>query len=208
MAGPIPAIGQVYRVTYDLTMFGQKLMSTFSYRLSTLGTEADTDAVCTGLRNAMVGGMIFEGTYQLAIPGQVTWDNVWVQCIYPVRVRKLVFAKAVIGSNAGVASTANVAASIERRGALANRNNVGRLQLPAPTDAASIGSGSIPPGAYLTSLTNFAAKVILPATTALGAVLGPVLTKNPIDATFANVIEAFAKTTVRVMHRRTVGVGK
>ena len=208
MAGPVPAIGQIYRVTYDLTMFGQKLMNTFEYRLSTLGAEVDTDAVCTGLRNTMVGGMVFEGTYQLAIPLQVACDNIWVQCIYPTRVRKLVFVKNVLGSNAGTASTANVAASIERRGVLANKHNVGRIQVPGCTDAISVVNGSIPAGAYLTSLNNLAAKIILPATTAGGSVLGPVLTKNPVDATFANITEAFAKTTVRVMRRRTVGVGK
>lgn len=208
MAGPVPAVGQVYRVTFDLTMFGQKLMNTFSYRLSTVGTEVDSDAVCTAMDVVLATAGNMLPKYRPCVAPSVAIDNLWIQNVYPARVRKLVFLKATIGTAAGTSNTANLALSIERRGVLANRHNVGRVQIPAPDDIMNLVNGSFPAGAYLTAVIAFAAQMLVPITTAGGSVLGPVLTKNPIDATFANVTEAIPKTTARCMRRRTVGVGK
>ena len=203
-----PAVGQIYSVTFDLTMFGQKLMNTFQYRLGTIGTAITTDDVCDGMNTVMNTAGNMYAKYRACVTAQVTHNNTWIQVAYPARQRKKVYAIGVAGSWTGTAYTANTAVSIERYGPAANRHNIGRVQIPSADDATSINNGLVSGAGYLTVLNAFAAQMLQPLTTAAGSVLGPVLVRSPIDGNYEFLLGTSVQTTVRVMRRRTVGVGK
>jgi hypothetical protein len=202
------AVGQIYRVTFDLTMFGQKLMNTFSYRLKTIGAEADSDALGTAMDTVLSAGLNLQSKYLAIVSPQVTLANTWIQLIYPSRVRKQIFLKGIAGAAAGTSQTANVAVSVERFGGLANRHNVGRVQIPACDDAGHISNGVISGVLYLADINTFATQMKQSITTLGASVLEPVLVPRAGGPTFQLISGTIVQSTVRVMRRRTVGVGK
>lgn len=202
------AVGQYYRVTHDLTMMSQRLMNTFNYRLDTVGTETDNEALGIAMRLVLNAAGRLRAKYLLAIPPQVTLANTWIQTLWPTRMRKQTFVDALPGTLAGIASSANTAASIERNGDRASRHDIGRIQLPAANDTGSITNGVITAAGYLAALNALGLEMITTITTAGGSVLRPVLLRTPVDGSFSYVIGGTVQTTLRVMRRRTVGVGK
>lgn len=199
---------QVYRVTYDLTMFGQKLMNTFSYRVGVIGSEPDTDTLCDNIETVLSGLTNLEAKYRACLPPQVTIANTWIQVIYPTRIRKKVYVRNLAGLWTGVALTANTAVSIERFGAVANRHNIGRVQLPSGDDVTSMNNGLVAAGAYTTALTALATQIPANLSTIGGTVMNPVLVQSPVNANYNYITGANLQPTMRVMRRRTVGVGK
>lgn len=202
-------VGQIYLVTFKGTMAGQTLLNTFRYRLETLGTAITTADITTNMDLLIASGGNLSPKFIGAVPPQYTLDERWYQCVSPSRIRKVIVNAALAGTFAGTGSTPNASVSIERFAEVATRHGVGRLQLPAANDSANVTNGIINGPGYTGALAALAAQMILPLTLpTVGSTMKPVLQDLRNPGVFNYIIGASAKNTMRVMRRRTVGVGK
>lgn len=186
---------------------GQQLIHTFHYKLTTVNGDPYTEALDAFL--AFQFGASGIATALLPImPSNYRMETHRAQVIFPTRRR---YVEALIdtpGAWASAARTPNTAMSIKRIGLAATRQGVGRLQVPIGDDLMT--NGTI-------NLAGIAAE-LLDIDTAMeleftppgdGNVYQPVLFGKDANGNLTNtpIIEVAAMTTVRTMHRRTVGLG-
>lgn len=186
---------------------GQTLMNTFPYRCSTFSGTPTQDAALEALFNALTDENDLVDKFLDCLSSTYELKNVWLQIIRPTRRRKISYAMLDTGTYAAVMDTSNVQASITRFGADANRRNIGGIRLPMPTSPDAMQGGVIAVD-YKEVLVLLASQMIQPVTT-VGAVATwipqvgvPAPSASPIPA-----VASVAQDTVRVLRRRTVGLG-
>lgn len=111
------------------------------------------------------------------------------------------------GTNAGTECTAsNVAAVITKLPIIAQKGVVGSFHFPGlPADAYTAGSLTVAYGAFMSSIAT--RLIVQHNLTVSGALLVPILfRRGPFNA-FNPVVSTVRQTTLRVMRRRTKGVG-
>jgi len=209
MAAPA-AVGQVYLMTLKGTMDGQLILNTQHYLLSNLTAPYTIDDVANDIDAWWRSLIVFPtpyGRYLFCLPPEYNHDQTWIQCIDPVRYRKKVFGGLGAGQSINSGKWANSGQTITRRGDLANRANIGSFHMVLPsTDPGAGGSIS---GLALAALSNMAdvLKLTIPLAGAIGT-MEPVLYHRQKVPNFSLITQTVAQTTVRTMHRRTVGLGK
>lgn len=205
-------IGDIYETRFNYTLYGQRLMNVLHYK------QLIADPAGTNPANLVIDGLQVAGGMQAvirqAIPSDCSLDSIDAQLIYPTRKRYIRRVVGLPGQWESAATTANVAASIEKYTALAGRNQVGRIQIPiSPLADACVGGFTTPD--MRAALQDIAAQIpfVLHAADSVLAQFGPVLfhRQNPqtpnIPPSYNDIAGAFAMDTVRVMTRRTVGRG-
>lgn len=209
MADPVPGIGDIYQVTFRSTLFNQMILNTFLYRLESTAGLTSVFSIYNDLDNYVEGAGSLKPTFLAVTPTNMTLNQIWIQRIYNGRVRKSVYGVGLPGSAGAAANTANQAASIERRGDLANKHNVGRLQVVIPSGSTWQDSGEVT-SAGLTALVDLADAMTSTLTGGPGTtIFTPVLArKTGLTYSFDYITVATPQLTVRTMRRRTVGVGK
>ena len=205
-AYPAAQVADRLIVTYVGDLLNQRIMSTFWYGISSLIGVPTLGDVMDELRAKLITANNLRDDYLSCCPPQYTLNETWVQFVRPTRYVKKVYVDAQAGTFAGDAHTANIAAVIERRGVTASRKSVSTLHVPCPTANSAITGGSITAG-YATPLADLATQVATQVTTATGYVLDPVIDNGVGGTNFTAIGLAFPQTTVRVMRRRTVGLG-
>lgn len=203
------AVGQIYQVTFRCSLFNQRVLNTFKYRLDVLPAAASTDDIADRIDARISTAANLIADWRATQPIQITLLFVDVQCLWPIRVRKKSYAKNQAGlyvDNGAI--NVNSAISITRRGTLATRHSVGRLQLIAPMGADTIDEGAIANAGYRSALEDLAEQMLQPIVPGTAEVLTPVLTRNPVDANYEYVTDTVVQETVRTMRRRTVGIGE
>jgi len=206
------AIGNIALVTARGTLAGQQILSTFHYRCTSLGSSFGTP---TQTAMAELIGAIVDPAISLhsrlidVMPSNYTLNRWTAQVIQPVRYAEV---KGTVldttGASGAIASTANIAAVITRRGVLGNRSNVGSLHLPYP-DALTETTTGVISAAFLADLDLLAANMRQTLTlTPSTIVFAPVLYNKGKTPNYTDITASFAQSTIRVMRRRTVGVGR
>lgn len=197
-------------VVFESTLFDQRVLNTYHYFCITGPTVATDRYTIYGEMMdwiELAGGL--KETFLDMVSDQLTLDSVRIQFRSPGRLMYKRFPVGQAGSLTGDANTANIGASIERRGGEALRTNIGRLAI-AGIPSASIVAGKITAPA-LVLLGDHATVVQQDATLTSGAAFSPCLWSeqpggaDPIFQTF--IFDAAPQTTARTQRRRTVGLG-
>jgi len=209
MADPVPVVGDLYQVTFKLQAFNQVCLNTFHYRLESLGGRTSVFVIQADLIGFMQRAADIQEKFLAVTPSNVTLQEIWCQRISAVRVRKTVADVFLDGTADEEAQTANVAASIERRGDLASRQSIGRLQVMIPGGTVWQIDGHITAAAEL-KLNALADLLPAGETGAPGtAIFAPVLVRRSgLSYTYQPITAAGAMFTTRTMRSRTVGHGK
>jgi len=218
------SVGDVFSFSLQQRLFGQVCYNTWALKINELGSTVD--------ELEWLNGMFVDGTGYMNIAGglrdeirnlqsdEVTHTNWIVSRVSPTLTPLYTFP--IITNPDGVidgtCETANIALSIERKGALPGRRQRGRIALlgvPATGYAA---------GQFLTGTLTQAGDIALEMVGLkdAGAELGQfnmgfwspahdgVVDGAPVhyDAQFVVCYSAQAKPTVRVQRSRTIGVGR
>lgn len=201
-------VGDTIRCDVVGSLFGQQIISTFAYRIIIESTDADPIAASTSWANQWQAGAVSPYTAFLnCCPPQYTANQIRVQKIRPVRFSPGVAAVADVGQDLNNTENTNSSAVITRAASLSGRRFVGSLHLPGLA-AGNMDNGSVALG-FLIKMGTLASRMLNDFTDLVGATKGvPVLvhkTGLPADSALTRAI---TQQTVRVMRRRTVGVGK
>lgn len=205
---PIVTAGDVIQVNLNGTLDGQKILNTFFYGASVVSGIPSTHTFAAAVNSTLgAAGALFSKFLQCC-PAAYTLVSVDIQDVAPVRYVKDTFTNGTGGTSTLDASTANLAATITRRGDLAKRTNIGSLHIPYPNLDPGV-SGGFVSAAMTSNLNALAAQMVLNFVLAGGVgTIVPVLWKRPLATSVVNITQAIPRETLRTMRRRTVGVGK
>jgi hypothetical protein len=209
---PNVALTDLLRFVYEGTLLGQQIRTTWAYRVTSLTGPAATlvdaleafrtDPQTVALKNAFLD----------CVPSNYTLNNVAYQWHHADSwYSRMEFEIDEVGAN-GVALTPNIQAGITRRGVLARRQGVGGIRIPVASEAAQI-TGGLVTNATLLKLRDLASlmddKIFANTIAGTSMTFTPVIIRQTgTPEVYTNeVAETFAQETVRVMRRRTVGLG-
>lgn len=143
------------------------------------------------------------------LPNNYVTEFVRLQPVYPTRLRAVDFTWTSTGLYSQAAGTSNLASSIERYSKLNRRRGVGRVQVPTPSGV--FANGILSTAGYITALTALSVAMRSDLTTSDPGTIGtwlPVIHNTSAAQPLTSYVDGTSvKTTVRTMHRRTVGLG-
>jgi len=200
-------VGDLMTWTLVGRVHGQRTMNTFHYRAriaSSLPTQAAAAAAFDTFSKA-AGGL--EARLRGCTSQAFAIEERWFQIIKPARFEKIIITGSVAGNLDVAQTTQNIQASITRRGEMGNRKNVGGIRVVLGTSDDVVQNGIIEPGqvANLELLAQSMEQTVVTA----GAVVtwDPLVSMPANTADYVNISQCFVQTTVRVIRRRTVGLG-
>lgn len=205
-----PLVGMKLLLTYRGLLNGQTVLNTFWYRLVVLGTELTVKDLLDNTNDKLNLPFGFRDTYASCLPSNHTIVESWLQVIKPVRLVRQSYTDGNTGDLLEAFSS-NVQASITRRGELATKSAIGAVHIPIGGADDQYQVGILTNSALKTNLTSFADKMLddIEVPDVGGAIWRPIVF-NPTNTTYPNghdVISTGVQSTVRVMRRRTVGLG-
>jgi hypothetical protein len=201
-------VGDVIQVLYQGLWHGQRTLSTFKYGVSTLIGTPSVGAFASGMFGILNAAGSTIPLFLGCCPPQYFLNQVLIQTIAPTRVVSSVFAVSSNGTFGMDSSTANLAGVITRRGQLANKKNRGSLHVPLANLDTAISNGTIG-AAYQTALGLLSDDMLLNVNpTGLGTCIPVLLKSKGLTSDAIPLVSGIVQLTVRVMRRRTVGVGK
>lgn len=200
------ANGDRVLVSFTGTLLGQRIINTFLYRLESVPAETDYDATMdlffAELNDA--AGMI--PAWLDCLPENITNTQAWLQVIRPARLRRKIYT-VVGGGGRSIAQTSNIQASITRQGELAGRRSIGGVRIPLNDTGLDYENGVLGL-AMKNALQALADEMIETLEVGPGAIrfIPQVGTPKPPLNSF-DLKDTFVQDTVRVLRRRTVGLG-
>jgi len=200
------SVGQTVLVNVIGRYMGQTTMNSYPYLVSAVTGTVTIASAAAALNTALnAAGALFKKQLACA-PQNWTFMESWVQFIRPVRYRKFVFEIDEIGTFVDVDSgTPNVQASIERFAEESGRHDQGAVRIPIGTDSTSI-QGGLVTNALKTALLALAVQMELNII-AGGVTFLPITGLVAPTWTPLRLAGTSVKDTVRVIRRRTVGLG-
>jgi len=202
-------VGDIYALTYRGTLAAQTIMSTFAYRLQSLdGTPTVVtiyDFMDT-LFNDTASNL--KDLLQDVLPDNYLFVDCRIQRVATQRIDAKIYDLTPAGGNFGFdATTANLAGVILRRGEVATRKSQSTLHLPYADKETGLANGLVS-ASYKTVAgalaTYIKADKTLPTTT---MVIRPVVYNRGSSPNFTAITRTAVQDTLRVMRRRTVGLG-
>lgn len=191
------------------TLFGQKVLNVFHYRVE---FDSGLPTYAQAIKAAADGFGVGTNNPTLALLAcacaAYTLDGIWAQRIYPTRDRGYYSAFALPGTNAGTCGSGNQSATIEKWSWVGTRHGIGATHVPGvPQESQVDGKWN---NAYTTLLTALAGKIATPYSppTDTACVMTPVILNRAAKAASVALNGTSVQSTVRVMRRRTIGVGK
>jgi len=190
-------------------LHNQRIMMTFPYLCDEVGASIQQSDAFAALRDQLCVAGGFMDKLKAVLPNNFEDLALWFQVIAPVRYSKYTLSSTATGAFNDVnAQTPNLAAVVTRRADRAGRKYRGSVHIPLPTSADLFSGGVLDTG-YKTLVQQFANKVDDAIHTATPLInLTPSLFHKPLSVDPTPIVEAFAQDTVRVMRRRTVGLGE
>lgn len=189
----------------------QRIMNTFSWGVELApAAGVDWDNFVTTFNTHLVAAGSLIPAIRQATPVSYVITEIWYQyCNIAGRFRLTKRAHNLEGQWPVAGSTANLAGVITRRGDLAQRNNQSNLHILAPSDT-SAATGGVLTQAYKSALETIKAeimevRIINPAAGAVSLV--PVIANGPLATQVTPITTVDVQSTMRVMRRRTVGLG-
>lgn len=202
--------GDLVQTNLNMSMNGQRLMNTFHWRFEkTASGPLDGPTVLAALNDLLAS----DSTWYLqnirpAVHTSLLFDNLTSQKIRPSRWRSVKKTLALAGTSTGVPAPQNAAVSMSRWGLLAYRGAQGRIQVPGAV-MADITDGKLNASGVSDFGTPSVTLAFAETVTGAGRFV-PVLAKlvESTGYSFNEITGTDLQTTIRVMRRRTVGVGK
>lgn len=201
------AAGSIMAVSAVGTMNGQETITTVHYRYANLtGTIPDGRAAIMTVLAAIRLPDGWFSKYLDCMSSTVKNVQLYGQWITNTRYAYATDGEpALDGDIAGDAMPQNVAMVVTRRGDLADRHNISTLHLPGvPLDF--VVNGNLTDDA-IAALEEFANATLQDFVLISGQELKPCAFRRSDPPVSRMLTEAFAQRTVRVMRRRTVGLG-
>lgn len=209
----MPAPGDIYIITSRGSAFGQTILGTYFYSITTItGTPTELQVATeflTQVRGGPGGVGQLENTLLPLMPPDFTLNEWWAQKIAPFRVRKAIVGRNVPGTHAAGTEANNQSAVITRVCEFAGRPFVGGLHVGPIPQAATVQENGLVAAAYNTLLQNHAAKMVLNIVGSIAATFTaiPVLYHRATNNA-TGITSAFPQSTLRVMRRRTLFKGE
>jgi hypothetical protein len=206
--------GDLVVLTLRGTAYSQRVMTSYGFRVMNSTDTGDTrvaqDELCQ--RISTDTGTNLLGTFLACVSPGVTIEEIWAQRIRPQRMRKSVLTVSIPGTLGTGPGTPNVSAVVTRKSDLGYRSSISNLHLPVPPIIAMYNNNGVWTGAYRTLLDAHAFESY-DSITVVGA-NGSVTYKGaiinaPLSVPDHQIITAHSiNPNVRVMRRRTVGLGE
>jgi len=201
------AVGDRVLITLTGTLFQQRTMNTFLYRVSAVAPDTNYESFADALHDEILVANGLADLYRAITPANWGGYQIWIQVIRPVRLRKIAFSWPITGTYIGEATTANVQGSITRFGEAAGRDQIGGVRIPVGTDIECLDSGRIATP-LLSNMGDLAEFMMANIALAFGtATLVPQVGVPKGAAASIDCVEAIQQETARVIRRRTVGHG-
>ncbi len=200
--------GDILQIQYRGTLFGQRVINSLHYRVYASSTTESYVQACIDVGFAMYNGVITPGLALAdAQAPEYNLDAIRVQKVNGIRGRYVDYQVNQPGVHAGECTTANVAAVITKRTDTASRRGLGSIHIPG---IPSVGySGAKLTAAYKLKIDAVSARLINPFTVpAETTACQPILWAKLTDPVYRVLTGTFVQTTLRVMRRRTFGVGE
>lgn len=201
-------IGTIIEITQQGDLCGQTCMSVYHY---VVNIASSTPSGVDELMNLMLqhwnaGPATISEAYLSVTPENYTLRRTYAQAVFPVRARKVVLGQAHQGTTIP-ATTGNVQASVTLTSDLAGRRHIGGKRVPI---APGLGLDGIIPPLFKVVVDTYAAECAQPLPVAIGGgEYLPVIYHRPPAPPphFDLITSSFAQDSVRVLRRRTVGLG-
>jgi hypothetical protein len=209
------AVGDIVELQLRALLYDQVVINVFHYRLRAAGADMDYQDNIEALRDTLHAGAF--KTDWLALNSTDYSLRTWrVQRVAPARNFLIDLAVVEAGTFGGGNKTANTSAVITKRtdrvgnhtkGVHTYRGATGEVHIPAlaPT---MMTAGNVT-DAYRALMDTFGGQMATPAVGFLGAIWDPVLWHRDARAAvnYDVITHWFSQQTIRVMRRRTVGLG-
>jgi hypothetical protein len=208
MGMPI-GVGAINQVTVQYEFAGQLYQNNITYVVASITGTQDSDTLNSQLAaNLTAAGSVIQAIKPL-LPASVTIINLFCQWQFPTRLRRFNTPLTVVGTGPST-NTGNVAFTLTRVGPLAKRNNISSFHLPGCSDETISGGGQWTPAFLLAAAPLAVLLAENQVLTAGAAILSPVIWHRKLvpAGQSAQVLQCFGQPTIRVMRRRTIGVGR
>jgi len=205
----LAAAGDRVLVTLVSNLFSQRIMSTFTYGISSITGTPSQASLYTALHTKLTTAGELVPLYLECCGQELELFQVWYQTIYPLRYVKVVKTTGLgLGNYAtGDYTSANQAAVILRRGDFGNRSNISSLHVPLPAGAGAQAGGMLGPDIE-TPLQDLAEWMALSVTTSgTVATFEPIINNGPNPGDYTAITTTQVQSTIRTMRRRGVGLG-
>lgn len=214
MARPV-ALGAILELSLVGRHAAQKTLNVLHYGISDMtgGPTVDGDLITDSLLNTYwnnlgPGGIL--GKYLSCISDDFTLERIRTQWIHPTRYSFTeIVPEEQIGAVVDPALPPNVSAVLGKRNESVGRHNRGSIHLPAvPSSWVENGlltTASLAPHQELILMLKNSLNVTVGSGT---ATLRPLIFNQTTPADSAGVSEMVAMPTIRIVRRRTVGVGE
>jgi len=213
------AAGDFFLITAVGEAFNQRIMLTHTLRVDAVNVGVTENAASLGLLVAVANGVgdgnLIESAYLACLPDNYVLRRWTCQKIWPTRYRQYNYIRDVNGTHGEGAETANLAGVLTMQTRIAGRGEQGNKHIgPLPHGPTSVDEGLLV-AAYKTLLTTLGTKLYadIPVV-ALGLVCKPIVLHRELDdeghiinMTSTDIFTAAVQDTIRVMRRRTVGLG-
>jgi len=205
------AVGDVLQANWVGSCFGQRIMMTHHYAVTTtdLGVpELDAQTALGIELTGGGGGDLVETVYRACLPPDYSLSYVGVQRVSGVRTREVKVTRSQAGTNANTAYQANVHAGLTFTTNLAGRKQVATKKIgPIAQHISLYDDGVITPtlSALLAALA--AAMKTVASTVAPNIDFTPVIYHRVGTPNYDFITGSIIQDTIRVKTRRTVRVG-
>jgi hypothetical protein len=204
------SIDDILEITFRGSLFGQTILNVTHYVVNVTGAGNTLDQlqeIATDIGNDTVTSPILID-WRPAVTNQFTFDEVRVQRVYPARTIYMRSLPNVQGQYVGTCPSANIAASIQKRGVNSGRTSNGRIQI-AGVPREGMVDGEIDIAGYGVLLAQLRDKLALGQTTTLTPItIVPVIfNPNLPNPKYQLISSWLVQTTLRTMHRRTLRLG-
>jgi len=201
------AAGDIIQVLVEYRLNEQRLFNTFHYRYD--GVPVITDGV-TALRELLVDlrTNATDGLLPSIVALQsdeVTYERGEIQKIFPTRYSPEYLALTETGGQAIPSYPPQVSLCVTKKIELAVKGKVGRVEIAGlPQDSSSVGIWA---NSVITAAQVLAVNMLYAPTVTSGGPFTPVLYNRFAPAGSETLTNTFVQATVRVLRRRTVGLG-
>ena len=204
---PNIAVGDTLLITLNGVTNNQRTMNTFVYVCSATPSATSDVTALNALWAKMVAADGLIAKYKNALSVDWAGTEAWFQIIRPTRYRKVVREIEGSGTFDSLMQTGNLQASITRYGPLATKRDQGGIRVPLGTSSASIENGRLVEE-QKNALIVLANEMYLNQSTVSPAVTWVPQVGLPAGgAPTRPCTGTLVQDTVRVIRRRTVGVG-
>lgn len=205
------APGDVFLASFRGICNNQRIIFTHTYQVTgVVAPPSDYDvALDIAMRLAATGLFNLETPYLNCLADNYQLEEIRAQKISPVRYRYASIARGTFGAYGDDSRTSNLNSVITMWAALAGRRYVANKHLGPIPEGAGVFTGGVVSVGYKASMDALLAKLLLGFTSNGGNVdLAPCIFHQPPLGGSSLIVDGVSQSTVRVMRRRTVGLGE